>query len=622
MTTTTTTTAGNHQTVTLDEGQALNVLPDSAGSGTVYLLDNSLGLGNSSQSWALAAGVPLQLGPFSGTRRVRIVCATGNIQATALPAVLNLPQIVTSASAPSNSDGRPDGTIYVQSGIGTFVKVSGSYVSSGGGVQSVSAAAPLSSTGGVTPTISINGCGPFPPYMGNVIDRGRIPNFINTSIFTSMSRVDIMPMDNVVAPQPILPNWYVSGAGNTSVDGLEKTPGAAGTFTAAFEFADGTFKQLKFNGSIFGTAADGANLIPDADPSIVLTKGVECWLRIYQSNPNGVLSTNNVACILGGKDGYRATGSTDQTMGGVVNAAASQMYYPAGILGMTTQETAVIIGDSIAMGQNDSMDGGRGVGMFSRAVQAKMACVNMAIGSDRATWFTTQSAKRRALIALLNPTRIFCNYGYNDINVASRNAEQVKADIATIAAFFTGKKYFHSELTPSLVNSTDFYATTAGQTTASATNAGYTKAVNTALRKNQIPGITASIPTAAFRTAEDANQWLVESNGRTITDAVCVVGQNTLTSNTANFTIDDDLKTARVIGAGPSGGSLTVIMRYQNATTITMTSDGTTALNASTALSAGTAYLQAARAVNDGTHPLAEANRRFTASGAMAHTLP
>ncbi|MBW9334583.1 hypothetical protein FEE59_13795 [Herbaspirillum sp. RU 5E] len=133
MTTTTTTTAGNHQTVTLDEGQALNVLPDAAGTGTAYLLDNSLGLGNSSQSWALAAGVPLQLGPFSGTRRVRIVCATGAIQATALPAVLNLPQIVTSASAPSNSDGRPDGTIYIQSGAGIFVKVSGSYVSSGSG---------------------------------------------------------------------------------------------------------------------------------------------------------------------------------------------------------------------------------------------------------------------------------------------------------------------------------------------------------------------------------------------------------------------------------------------------------------------------------------------------------
>lgn len=131
MTTTTTTTAGNHQTVTLDEGQALNVLPDSAGSGTAYLLDNSLGLGNSSQSWALSAGIPLQLGPFSGTRRVRIVCATGTIQATALPAVLNLPQTVVSASAPSNSDGRPDGTIYIQSGAGIFVKVSGSYVATG-----------------------------------------------------------------------------------------------------------------------------------------------------------------------------------------------------------------------------------------------------------------------------------------------------------------------------------------------------------------------------------------------------------------------------------------------------------------------------------------------------------
>lgn len=472
----------------------------------------------------------------------------------------------------------------------------------------------------IQPTVK-NG-GPFAPYMGNVVDRGRIPNFINTSIFSSMSRANMLAMDNIVAPRPILPNWYVSGAGNTSVDGQEKSPGAATTFTVAIERADGTFRQLRFGGSIFGVAQDGDFAIPDADPSIVIPKGEEHWYRIYQQNPNGILSTNNVSCFLGGKDGFRATGATDQTMGGTVNAAASQMYYPAGVLAMTTQETGVIAGDSIAMGQNDTIDGMRGVGMFSRAVQAKMACVNMGIGSDRATWFTTQSAKRRALIALLNPTRIYCNYGYNDINVAGRTAEQVKADIATIAAFFAGKKYYHSELTPSLVNSTDFYATTGGQTTANATNAAYTKAVNTALRKNQIPGVTASIPTAAYRTADDANQWIVESNGRTITDSVCTVGSNVLASSSAAFTIDDDLKTARVIGAGQSGGNLTVIMRYQNSGAVTMTSDGTTALNASTALSAGTAYLQAARSVNDGTHPLAEANRRFTASGAMAHTLP
>jgi len=133
MTTTTTTTAGNHQTVTLDEGQSLNVLPDSAGTGTAYLLDNSLGLGNSSQSWALAAGVPLQVGPFSGTRRVRIVCATGSIQASTLPAVLNLPQIVVASSAPVDADGRPDSTLYVRPGSSIYAKAGGTYVATGGG---------------------------------------------------------------------------------------------------------------------------------------------------------------------------------------------------------------------------------------------------------------------------------------------------------------------------------------------------------------------------------------------------------------------------------------------------------------------------------------------------------
>ncbi|MFX6027834.1 hypothetical protein ABTE84_21015, partial [Acinetobacter baumannii] len=38
---------------------------------------------------SLSAGLPLKVGPFSGTRRVRIVCATGTIAASAVPAVLN-----------------------------------------------------------------------------------------------------------------------------------------------------------------------------------------------------------------------------------------------------------------------------------------------------------------------------------------------------------------------------------------------------------------------------------------------------------------------------------------------------------------------------------------------------
>lgn len=45
--------------------------------------------------------------------------------------------LVVSASAPDNADGRPDGTIYMQTGTGTFAKVAGVYVATGGGVGAI-----------------------------------------------------------------------------------------------------------------------------------------------------------------------------------------------------------------------------------------------------------------------------------------------------------------------------------------------------------------------------------------------------------------------------------------------------------------------------------------------------
>lgn len=460
------------------------------------------------------------------------------------------------------------------------------------------------------------GRGGLVPYKGNVIDRGRLPTALTAGTTASMSRVSCIAKDTIVAPQPIFPNWYLNGGNATT----EASPGAAATITASIEYPAGTFKQLKFSGSVTGTIPDGANLIADADPTIVIPRDAEFWVRIRYQNSAGIITSANASCLPNGQDGYQGAGSTDQTMGGTVSNASTAMYYPAGILAMTTQENAIILGDSIANGSSDTIDNMRGVGMFSRAVMAKMACSNLSVGSDRAMYFVGSNAKRMALAALLNPTRVYCNYGYNDI-FFGQTANQLITNIATIAALFAGKKFYQSELTPTQVSSTDFYATVAGQTF-NATQANYTKAVNNALRKNLIAGITASISTASYRSAEDANTWLTESGGRTITDAVCTVGSSVLTSASAAFTLDDDFKKVRILGAASAGGNATLIMRYASATTVTMTTDGTTPWNALTAVSAGTAYLQAARSTNDGTHPSDQANRRFTNSGAMAHTLP
>jgi hypothetical protein len=106
--------AGEKTVLTVQEGQALNVMGSAGAQGVVYWLDDALGGGNSHQSWAVSAGALQVIGPFAGTNRFLITCAVGMIAAAVTSAVIGFPTIVVSNAAPSNSDGRPDGTVYIQ----------------------------------------------------------------------------------------------------------------------------------------------------------------------------------------------------------------------------------------------------------------------------------------------------------------------------------------------------------------------------------------------------------------------------------------------------------------------------------------------------------------------------
>jgi hypothetical protein len=45
---------------------------------------------------------------------VQVTCSVGSIDGVVADAVVTVPQIVVSSAAPNNNDGRPDGTLYIQ----------------------------------------------------------------------------------------------------------------------------------------------------------------------------------------------------------------------------------------------------------------------------------------------------------------------------------------------------------------------------------------------------------------------------------------------------------------------------------------------------------------------------
>ena len=100
--------------ITLPEGQVLNISGSVGTAGVVYRLDPVLGGTNSLQSWAIGAGALAQIGPYAGLQRFLVTCSVGRVDAAVNAAAALAPMIVVSSAAPNNNDGRPDGTIYIQ----------------------------------------------------------------------------------------------------------------------------------------------------------------------------------------------------------------------------------------------------------------------------------------------------------------------------------------------------------------------------------------------------------------------------------------------------------------------------------------------------------------------------
>ena len=73
------TAGGTPQTITLPEGQVLNVSGGPGTAGVVYRLDQVLGGTNSLQSWAIGAGAVAPLGPYAGQQRFLVTCSAGSV---------------------------------------------------------------------------------------------------------------------------------------------------------------------------------------------------------------------------------------------------------------------------------------------------------------------------------------------------------------------------------------------------------------------------------------------------------------------------------------------------------------------------------------------------------------
>lgn len=361
--------------------------------------------------------------------------------------------------------------------------------------------------------------GTLPTYEGLVASRARF--VINTNDATNkfmMSRSGHVATEALSSIKFAFANFSLTGA-------REQGNGAASTITASVEYPAGTFTQIKFAGSSSGSIPD-ADLIFSDFVTVSIPLGATFWVRSFISNTAGLSYNTWQSTFFGEATTLSATSISDQTLGGTITNSGAFSFPPVAILGLTTNPSVMIVGDSIALGltagdTEDSSNTATGfnakVGIVARSM-GNVPFVNMARFGEQAAGWSGGAAARAKLIQ--KSSHVFCEMGINDLHAGSSSATLITALQAIYALTGSWQKVYQNTLTP-FSSSTDAFATLANQTT-DVSNAARV-AFNTSLRTGGVTGqnFKGFVETAdVLESSRNSGLWIVTPSPPYTTDGI------------------------------------------------------------------------------------------------------
>ncbi|MCS6297178.1 MAG: SGNH/GDSL hydrolase family protein [Nitrospira sp.] len=303
------------------------------------------------------------------------------------------------------------------------------------------------------------------PYLGLVATRGQMPLLLNSTNRQAMSRTGRFARTDITSLQLVLANWYIP-----LTTWAETGSGSTATVTASIEYPASTFTQVLFGGSPSGSISNLASLVSDA-VAVSIPNGAKFWVRIYWTSTTGVLYC--AQDVSGGStigDGFETgvSGITDKTMSGSVTASDNH-YSPVAVIGLTREPSVVIVGDSIAEGEGDTVGDATGdFGLVARSIGPRFAYTNLARYADDTARFLASSTLRQALFPYAS--HLICQYGFNDFYNAGRTVATVYGNLSTIRGYMTAlgseKRAYQTTITP-YTTTTDNWATLGNQTAVS-----------------------------------------------------------------------------------------------------------------------------------------------------------
>lgn len=300
-------------------------------------------------------------------------------------------------------------------------------------------------------------------------------------------------------------NWWTNGT--TTI--AEAVPGAAMSVTASVSTDLSTWHRVQFSGVDTGAVPDGGNLLSD-ELEIEIASGTEFYIRMWKSCSGGITYCGTYGDATNDEKFLVGTTTPDSTGGADFTGNANNFFGgPTAILGMTTRDSVLIIGDSVTYGFNDQYTPSTfgDLGKIAPSIGASLGYIMAGRNSDSAVDFVASSTRRAALGQYAS--HVIGGFGRNDLD-KGRTTEQFQADVETIVGLFD-KPVWWDTISPAST-STDGWTTIINQT-ASATNTRRAP-VNTWLRA--VPAFLAGV----FDTCQ------VLENDPVTQDSKWVVGYN------------------------------------------------------------------------------------------------
>lgn len=318
-------------------------------------------------------------------------------------------------------------------------------------------------------------------------------------------------------------NVQVAFANFTS--GGEVGDGGTLLVRATIEYPSNNFTRLTFNGSTNVLIPSGAMVISDFSNVVTtIPEGAMFWVRMWESNGAGVFfnffgNTNYDGTTYGPTE-------SDLTGGGtvpMVTAANQGISSPLAILGITTKQNVIIIGDSRAEGigeigipsiqiANTIGDPSTSYG-YSRIFESQhYTTLNLAANGE--TWFNFNNSSNRFWFCTNFSAIIVSEYGINDL-AGSGSAFTCETNLSRFAGLVYPDPVVATTLEPETTSS-DNWSTLAGQslTSFNAARVSY----NTFLRNGQATGVKSVLDVSSLiESSFNSGKWNTDGSSNWLT---------------------------------------------------------------------------------------------------------